>query len=145
MGFLTGKVEGMTKKRLPNNKGSLSINMIYVDVAARQVDTFRVDKFSQNHITGHIDLKKRKLLFFNIPNDEGWHITVNGQPTESVLVNYAFIGLPLDAGSYDIALTFEVPLLKTAGLISLCALLLYGILMLLQFVIKFRAKGIRSS
>jgi uncharacterized membrane protein YfhO len=117
-----------------------TINMIYVDVAARQVDTFRVDKFSQNHITGHIDLKKRKLLFLNIPRDEGWHITVNGQPTESVLVNYAFIGLPLDAGSYDIALTFEVPLLKTAGLISLCALLLYGILMLLQFVIKFRAK-----
>ncbi len=118
-----------------------TIDMIYVDVAARQVDTFRVDKFSQNHITGHIDLKKRKLLFFNIPNDEGWHITVNGQPTEPILVNYAFIGLPLDAGSHIIEMVYQVPFLKTAEIVSLCAGILFFLLICLSLVLSARKKS----
>ncbi len=112
------------------------VEMISADVAALQADTFRISEFRQNYITGHIDLKKKKLLFLSIPLDEGWHITVDGKPVEPIMANYAFIGLPLEMGSHDVALVFKVPLLQAMGLTSLCSRVLYVVLVLLTMRLK---------
>jgi uncharacterized membrane protein YfhO len=117
------------------------VEMITADVAALQTDTFRVSQFRQNHITGHIDLKKRKLLFLSIPLDEGWHIKVDGKPVEPIMVNYAFIGLLLEQGSHDVALVFKVPLLKAMGLTSLFSWVLYVVLVLLTILLKFKERN----
>lgn len=104
------------------------------DITSRKADTLQITLFSNNKIKGTIDLKERKLLFFSIPYDKGWHCKIDGQPAEPVLCNIGFTGLDLNPGKHEIDLFFK-PLFFTESLIaSLVGILLYVILVLWNFL-----------
>jgi hypothetical protein len=66
-----------------------------------------------------------RLLATSQPWPEGWHASIEGVPAETVVVNGAFLGVVLPAGTDRLSLRFRPPgLLPGAGLAALAALTL---------------------
>lgn len=80
--------------------------------------------------TAEIDLEKDSIVFFSIPNDIGWEITVNGEPARVVDVNYGLLGVCCEAGNNTISAIYHTQGWKlgiVCSLISLVAWLLLEI------------------
>jgi len=105
-----------------------------LDVAARKADTMHMTSFTNNRITGTIDLKTAKLLFFTIPYDQGWQCKINGKPAKLMLCNIGFMGLYLDPGKYDIELFFKPLLFNESLIASLAGVLIYLIMAGFQII-----------
>ena len=56
-----------------------------------------------------IELESSNIVFFSIPNDAGWEITVNGEPAETLEVNYGLLGVCCGEGSNVISGTYHTP------------------------------------
>ena len=57
--------------------------------------------------TAEINLEQDNIVFFSIPNDIGWEITVNGEPASVVDVNYELLGICCEAGNNTISATYH--------------------------------------
>lgn len=62
---------------------------------------------TSNGFTAEITLDKDNIVFFSIPNDAGWEITVNGKPATVVDANYGLMGVCCDAGHNTISATYH--------------------------------------
>ncbi len=71
-----------------------------------KADSLNITNFSQSKIEGNITLTKPKLLFFTIPFDKGWQISVNGKDKKLSRVNFGFSGIQLPAGKSQIVLKY---------------------------------------
>ncbi len=82
-----------------------------------------------------ITLDRDNLVFFSVPNDEGWTATVNGQPVDIQTVNYGLCAVRCPSGNSQIEFTYHTPYL-TAGcaLSAVCAAVF--VLLLLIFVLR---------
>ena len=58
--------------------------------------------------TAGINLKTDNIVFFSIPNDIGWEITVNGKPANIIDVNYGLLGICCSAGNNTISATYHI-------------------------------------
>ena len=58
--------------------------------------------------TAEINLEKNNIVFFSIPNDSGWEITVNGEPANIVDANYGLLGICCNAGNNTISATYHI-------------------------------------
>lgn len=67
------------------------------------------------HVTLTATSDTEKLLFTTIPYENGWEAWVDGQKTDLVAYQDAFLSIPLSAGTHTIELKFTPPALK-AGL-----------------------------
>lgn len=98
------------------------------------------DKLSKNplHLTSWMDTKisgtvnaeKGGVLFLSVPYDQGWTLTVDGEPCDYEKIFDAFTGIKLSAGEHEIAMTYFPAGLKPGLIISASAVL---ILILLYF------------
>lgn len=95
------------------------------DTDALKQDTLSISEHDQNQISGTINLRRWKLLFFSIPYDEGWHARVDGKEAKLTVINIGFMGLPLDAGRHTIELKYFPPYLKEGMICSLAGILVY--------------------
>ena len=59
--------------------------------------------------TAEINLEKGNIVFFSIPNDIGWEITVNGEPANVLDVNYGLLGICCKAGNNIISAVYHTP------------------------------------
>ena len=90
-----------------------------------------VDAFSSDKIDGHIRADKAGRLFFSIPYEPGWKLTVDGKETEVEWYADAFISVWLEEGEHVITLRYFPEGLKagiavsTASLLILAGILLY--------------------
>lgn len=94
-------------------------------ITERQKTIFKTNSFSENKITGTVNMPAPGVLFFSIPFDEGWHIYVNGREAQPERINIGFTGLFLDKGEYNINLEFKAPFLRIGSIISFIALIIY--------------------
>jgi uncharacterized membrane protein YfhO len=94
-------------------------------ISALKKDTLVIATHSQNTIKGKITLQQKKLLFFSIPYDKGWHAKVDGKDTELMLVNIGFMGLVLDKGQHEVVIEFQPPYVKESVYISAIGLLVF--------------------
>jgi uncharacterized membrane protein YfhO len=69
--------------------------------AALEIEHFANDAFS-----GSITLERPAILFASIPHHEGWRITIDGQPTETLRVHYGFVGVAIPEGRHEVAFRF---------------------------------------
>lgn len=92
-------------------------------------DTLNINSFSQNSISGTISLSKAKTLFFPMPYDKGWHLTVDNQATPLQKVQIGLTGVLLPAGKHTVMLTYKPPYQKAGGIVSLIFLVIYVALM----------------
>ncbi|MBR2835374.1 MAG: YfhO family protein [Coriobacteriales bacterium] len=79
--------------------------------------------FDTNTITCSVNAQKAGLLYLPVAYDDGWTATVDGKEASLVKANIAFMGVPLEAGSHEVVLTFCTPwfteglILSAAGLV----------------------------
>jgi uncharacterized membrane protein YfhO len=79
--------------------------------------------WDEEHFHGRVALTEPGLVFFPIPFDRGWALTVNGQAASLLKVNFGFSGALLPAaGEYRLSLVYTPPYLLASILISLFAL-----------------------
>lgn len=101
-----------------------------VEVSER--DLFKETSHSNNTLTGTITIHQPSYLFFSIPYDEGWKLTVNGEPKAYESVQGGFIGLFLEDGDYEISLTYLPPGFKIGSIISFISLIGYVIVIAVE-------------
>jgi uncharacterized membrane protein YfhO len=82
-------------------------------------NSFKVEKFEENHIEGRITVDKKKLLFFSIPYEKGWSLKVDHKTVPTERVNIGFLGPVLPKGTHTIELEYNPPLFKAGLIISL--------------------------
>jgi uncharacterized membrane protein YfhO len=99
------------------------------DIALIRRDTLDVDFLSQNRISGSITLNEKKLLFFSIPFDPGWHAKVDGLPARLERASIGFTGLGVDKGRHCVELYFRSALLPECAVISAVGIALYLVLL----------------
>ena len=80
---------------------------------------FKITKFSNSLIKGHVLSSCKKMLYFSIPYDKGWKIKVNGREVDFFRVNIGFIGIPIEKGTSNIELKYNPPMLNIGLIISL--------------------------
>ncbi len=84
--------------------------------------------YDSTHIAGQITMKEAGKVFLSVPYEKGWTVYVDGE--ETVTENYGdcFMMIPLQPGKYEIELKYE-PVGKKEGIvISICGMVLFGLL-----------------
>lgn len=96
----------------------------YVNALKR--DTLAITHFDPNNIKGTINTSEKKMLFFSIPYDEGWHAKIDDKSVPTYKVNVGFTGLLLDKGQHSVELYYIVPYFKAGAYTSTLCILLYA-------------------
>ena len=73
-----------------------------------------------------MEAKEEGTLFTSIPYDEGWSVTVDGEPAETKSFDNTFLCLDLPAGSHVILFRYRVPGLAEGIALSVSSLLILG-------------------
>jgi uncharacterized membrane protein YfhO len=119
---------------------SIPLKQLAEGYAFRKRDTLVIERHSQNRISGSITLTTKKLLFFSIPFDRGWHAVVDGHPVRLECVSIGFTGLAVDEGRHCIELYFRSALLLKGAIISIVGIALYLVLIFVRMALSRRHK-----
>lgn len=90
-----------------------------------------VAHWSEDEISGTVNLSSDGELLFSIPASDGWTITVDGKKVSAETVDFGLTGISVSAGKHEIRLTYRPSLLTFGEVISLISLAVYLILMIL--------------
>ncbi len=91
---------------------------------SRRLNVMKMTKFSDDDISGNINLEADGMLFLSIPKDSGWHATVNNEAVDIYKINAGFSGLLLGKGQHIIDLKYFPPLLKEGLIITILTILI---------------------
>ena len=64
-----------------------------------------------NHIFIDASSDRNRYLYIAVPYSEGWHATVDGEETNIIKANIAFMALPVGEGEHKIELYYRTPML----------------------------------
>ena len=113
--------------------GNIYLARLDKDVLDRQLATLaqgnlHITEAEDTRLTGTVTAPRDGLVFFSIPYDTGWTVTVDGVPAKTVAIDGtdddgAMLAARIAAGQHTVTLTYKAPG-QTAGLIiSLLSLL----------------------
>lgn len=77
---------------------------------------------------------KERLVYFSVPNDNGWRAYINGEETEILTVNGGMTGIIVPEGESKVCLEFHTPGLTAGIIISLSSLAVMIIINLKKLV-----------
>lgn len=106
-------------------------------IEQRRKDACSFFEGSTEGFSAEINLDRDTIVFFSIPNDQGWEIKVNGLPTESIRVNYGLMGICCGQGDNLIVAEYH-PTGVVSGLIATGCFLL--ILIAVEFLDRIRRR-----
>lgn len=99
--------------------------------------TLELTSFSDDRITGTIDVTEGGRLIFSIADEAGWTLYVDGEETEPESFGEAFLSVHLEPGQHEIGLRYETPGFRLGAGISAGCLGLF-----LAAVLARRKKGL---
>lgn len=102
---------------------------------AKTEQVLKITDIKNDSLTGTLNTSDSGMLVTSIPYSSGWTITLNGTDVPTEIVNIGFIGIPIEAGTYQVEFHYRTPLLKTGVLLSLL-----GLLALVAYIIYFKRK-----
>ena len=65
--------------------------------------------YSGNHLNISASADSDRYLYIAIPYSEGWHAKVDGETTDVIRANIAFMAIPLSSGTHIIEMTYTTP------------------------------------
>lgn len=81
------------------------IDTLYEDAVSNRT-YMEITDFKDGRIEGTVDTKKYGILFFMIPYDEKWQVYIDDQAVETQLLDYGFMGVPVEKGKHEIRLEY---------------------------------------
>jgi len=93
-----------------------------------------IDDFSNQHISGLVEIDKPKTMVLSMPFSNGWKVEVNGEEVETHLVQLGFIGFNLNQGKHKIEIKFRPPNYWFGIGVSIAAFVMYGLLVVFSIV-----------
>jgi hypothetical protein len=149
--FITNDSENDVKRlridpgTVPGNYKIENIEIIVYDfidyyinaVNERRSEPFVIEKFSQNHITGTVEAKGDRILFFSIPYDKGWKMKIDGEPVDIQKVNIGFIGAAIGPGKHYVELKYRTPGLLLGGILSAVGLVMFILMIVFRKKLTF--------
>lgn len=75
--------------------------------------------------TSSLTLNEEQIVFYSVPYDKGWSATVNGVPTQVLMVNGGFLGVPVPAGESTVRFDYCAPGLRAGIVLSFAALAVF--------------------
>ena len=91
-----------------------------------------------NLVTGDITVSSDKMLCITLPYQAGWTAYVDGEKTSIQRINYQYMGLNLKKGHHQIRLTYRIPGIRYAFLITGGGIAVFIVLLLISFILKKR-------
>lgn len=85
-------------------------------------------------VGGSIQVKKDGYLITSIPYDEHFTLRIDGQETELLKVNTAFLGAKIDQGEHQIEIIYHAPGKKAGMALSICG----GVILTVGYIRKKR-------
>lgn len=99
--------------------------------------------FNQNYVSFEMTLPVSQMVYFSIPYDKGWKVTLNGYAIEPLKVQGGFMSLAVDVGSHKVEFKF-VPVGLIPGVMISGVSILIFILFLFKESLVNRLKISRS-
>lgn len=81
-------------------------------------------QWSDNAISGTINLKEDKMIVTSVPYDVGWTVKLDGKKIDYEKVNLGFIGFYAESGIHQLELDYIPPGLQLGAIISTISLIL---------------------
>ena len=120
------------------NDGGFTRSTYLSNCKARQADAVSQPLVIDNHgFTSEVELDKENLVFYAVPYDEGWSVTVDGQEADIIRANVGFMAVDVPEGSHTVRFTYRTPGLVAGIAVGIGGmLLLAGYLVLMIFLRK---------
>ena len=96
--------------------------------------------FSNTHLEGTIDCNRDGLMYTSVPQNGNWHLLVDGEEVEPVLVGDVMIAAELNQGSHKIVLDYHNPAFSLGWKITLLSAAVFALLVVCLYPVK-RKKG----
>lgn len=107
------------------------------DRAATSCQSFETDTYGFSAKTAM--LPDNTLVFFSVPNTEGFSCTVDGAETPIITADYGLMAIPVTGGIHEIRVDYEPEGLKSGSAISILGLAI--LMVYLGFVLKYIKKN----
>jgi uncharacterized membrane protein YfhO len=104
---------------------------VHAAVEQKQENGLQVTSFQNDVIAGKIEADRSSLVFFSIPHDPGWRVTVDETEVEKLRLQIGFLGAFLPAGSHTIRLEYRPPYYRLGLAVSLSTVI--GMIVALGF------------
>ncbi len=92
---------------------------------------------TDTHVEGAVRVYEPSLLYLSIPADEGWNLTVDGEPRRITALGDAMIGVHLEPGLHAIALDYEAPGFALGLKISVISLAVFLAFLIVALLTRF--------
>ena len=128
-------VKELKMKFMKGNYEISNIRCFTMDITqTHKVDEFRFDKEKTkgDDIVGSIDVTEDGYFKLSVPYAEGFTAYVDGEKTDVMCVDTAFVGFPLEKGHHDIKITFTAPLQKEGIIMSAAGVLILAVLIVIE-------------
>ncbi len=93
-------------------------------VREKNRDNSDIQRLSSSHLKFEVSASEDDLLFVSVPYDRGWHISVDGQETESEKVMGILTGVRMTSGKHEIEMRYIPPGLMIGVIVSLAGIIL---------------------
>jgi uncharacterized membrane protein YfhO len=90
--------------------------------------TLELTEFRNTHVSGTIDCDRDGLLYTSIPQDGNWHVQVDGNDAQIILVGDAMVAVALTQGTHSVSFTYHNAAFSLGWKISLGCLLVFLLL-----------------
>jgi len=85
-------------------------------------------EYSSKGFEAKIHLDKPNIVFFSVPMDDGWSVTVNGEKKDVLSVYWGgFVAVECGAGDNEIVFTYRTPGLTLGALLTFGGFLIWGL------------------
>ena len=92
---------------------------------------------TDTRVEGAVHAEEPGLLYLSIPNDDGWTLTVDGEPARITALGDAMIAVHLEPGLHAIALNYETPGFALGLKISIVCLAIFLVFLILALLGRF--------
>lgn len=141
-----GEVAELTFKQDKENAADVTVYAAKLDpaiykqaMAQLKAREIRVTDWRADGLTAEVNAAKDSLIYFSIPYDESWQVTVDGQSvTPEDIGHKAFLAVPVKAGSHSVNLVFRPEGFLPGLILSLGGLLIFALLLFDER--KFKAR-----
>ena len=99
-----------------------------------------LEKIKDSHLAGHVTAAEDSRLFFTIPYDEGWTLTVDGQTIPLEKTADLFMSANIDAGEHDYEMRFLPRGMRPGTYLSCAGLALLALLAVYNMTDRNRRK-----